>query len=280
MNEKNFNWDDLKLFLAVARAGGLSGARIATGKSAPTLGRRMLALEEATGEELFRRLARGYELTEAGSALLDKVIGLETRILPMGQSSANKPSFLVKISAGSWMSFALCEQVANIIPDDNSVRLRFISSEQVLDISHRETIIGIRNQRPHQGGLACRKIGLVQFAGYAMSKTVKPWVSVVGNTPSALWLASQGGLKSPVEVTSPRNALDLACAGAARAVLPTFVGDRQAVLKRVTAPIAELEHDQWLVAHADERFRPEVRMTIDRLYKVARSLHDRLGQSA
>ena len=38
--------------------------RSCTGQSAPTLGRRMLALEVITGEELFRRLARGYELTE------------------------------------------------------------------------------------------------------------------------------------------------------------------------------------------------------------------------
>jgi len=273
MNEKNFNWDDLKLFLAVARAGGLSGAASVTGKSPPTLARRMLALEETTGEELFRRLPRGYELTEAGSTLLDKAIGLEAQIVPIGQSSANKPSFLVKVSAGSWMTHALCQRVADIVPDDDSVRLRFISSEQVLDISHRETIIGIRNQRPHQGGLACRKIGLVQFAGYATSKTIKPWVSVMGNTPSARWLAGQNDQKSSIEVTSPRNGLDLAIAGVARTVLPTFIGDHQSELERVVSPIADLEHDQWLVAHADERFRPEVRNTIDRLYNAARSLH-------
>ena len=78
MNEKKMNWDDLKLFLAVARTGGLSAASHATGKSAPTLGRRMQALERATGEELFHRQARGYELTEQGNALLIKLTDLET----------------------------------------------------------------------------------------------------------------------------------------------------------------------------------------------------------
>ena len=66
MDERSVNWEDLNLFLAVARAGGLSAAAAATGKSAPTLGRRMLALEAALGSDLFRRLPRGYELTEGG----------------------------------------------------------------------------------------------------------------------------------------------------------------------------------------------------------------------
>ncbi|MEM9813747.1 MAG: LysR family transcriptional regulator, partial [Pseudomonadota bacterium] len=43
------NWDDLHVFFHVAEAGGLSGAAKRTGLSAPTLGRRMVALEQAAG---------------------------------------------------------------------------------------------------------------------------------------------------------------------------------------------------------------------------------------
>jgi DNA-binding transcriptional LysR family regulator len=46
MNETSFDWDDLRLFLAVAREGGLAAAAAITEKSAPTLGRRMLGLEQ------------------------------------------------------------------------------------------------------------------------------------------------------------------------------------------------------------------------------------------
>lgn len=49
MSEAKAGWDDLHLFLAVAREGGLSPAARATGRSAATLGRRMLALERAMG---------------------------------------------------------------------------------------------------------------------------------------------------------------------------------------------------------------------------------------
>lgn len=272
----NLDWDDLKLFLAVARAGGLSGAALATGKSAPTLGRRMLALEAVTGGELFHRRARGYELTEQGTALLNQVVDLEAQILPLDRSADSGGGVLVKVSAGTWMTHILCQSIQTILKGHESARLRFISSEHVLDIAHRETVIGIRNHRPEQNGLACRRIGRVQFAGYAHGKNVKPWVRVVGKTPSALWLAGKPRDALNLEVTAPRNALDLACAGVARALLPTFIGDAQQGLIRVTAPIAELTHDQWLVTHQDERFRPEVRITIDRIYELAKSLHQKL----
>ena len=276
MNETKLNWDDLKLFLSVARAGGLSAASESTGKSAPTLARRMLALEAITGDELFLRMPRGYELTEQGTALMNKLVGLEAQMLPLERSPGSSGSVLVKISAGSWMTHVLCQNVHHILKANESTRLRFISAEHALDISRRETVIGIRNQRPHQAGLACRKIGRVQFAGYAVSKAVKPWVRVLGKTPSAVWLATKKRTGLTIEVTAPRNALDLAIAGIARVLIPTFVGDAQKDLIRVTPSVPELTHDQWLVTHQDERFRPEVRDTIDRIYELAKSLHARV----
>jgi len=47
MNEKDVDWRDLQLFLAVAREGGLSPAAKRVGRSAATLSRRMLSLEAA-----------------------------------------------------------------------------------------------------------------------------------------------------------------------------------------------------------------------------------------
>jgi len=154
------------------------------------------------------------------------------------------------------------------------VQLRFISSEQILDVSHRETTIAIRNLRPERGDLVCPRIGAVECAGYATDKSVKPWAQVIGKTPSAVWLASHRKDASDLEVTSPRNALDLACSGATKAVLPTVIGDRQESLVRVIPPIAELSHDQWLVAHSDERFSLEVRTVIDQVYQAAKSIHN------
>ena len=267
MNERDFDWDDLRLFLAVARAGGLGPAAERTGKSAPTLGRRMIALERELRRELFRRRPRGYDLTDEGQALLRKVESIEARVLPVTESNPAHTPPLVKISAGTWVTRVLIDAVETL-NGSMPVRMRFISSEDVLKIGHREAAIGIRNQRPEEIGLAGRKIGRVRFAVYAVDESISTWARVLSNTPSAKWVreASQAG--TAIEVTAPSNALDLANAGQARAVLPTFIGNAQPRLKPVSPPIDELEHDQWLVSHHDDRFLPEVRHDIDRTYAV------------
>lgn len=263
MNENISNWDDLRLFLAVARGGGLSAAAAVTGKSAPTLGRRMLALERSLGRELFERLPRGYRLTGEGRDLLERLQEIEDRLAGIGPPETG-PAPVVKVSAGRWMSFILCRDVARLVVDGD-IRLRFISADHMLDMRRREAVIGIRNQRPEQVGLACRRIGRIGFAVYGVDEAVTTWARVIGPTPSALWLAERTSQAPAIEVTDPRNALDLAVAGSAKAVLPTVVGDTIAGLKRLSGPIADLAHDQWLVTHDDERFEPHVRTAIDRI---------------
>jgi DNA-binding transcriptional LysR family regulator len=270
MNEMNDNWDDLRLFLAVARGGGLASAAASTGKSAPTLGRRMLALERHLGRELFRRLPRGYALTEDGAALLARATELETQMQPLLQASTSQSVPVVKVSAGLWVTHRLCQNVAEITGGD-PIRIRFIAADEQLDIARREALIGIRNQRPTGPGLAGRKIARIRFATYAQSADVTTWARVIGKTPSALWVNAIAKRGDSIEVTNARNALDLALAGAARLVLPSFIGDHQSGLTQISPLIDELEHDQWLVTHHEDRFAPEVRKTIDRITKVLKS---------
>ena len=263
------DWDDLRLFLAVARKGGLAAAALETGKSAPTLGRRMLALERCTGRELFRRMPRGYELTDDGKALLSDAAALESRVMPLLASDADRLAPIVKISAGHWMTYLLCQNVGELV-GGRKVRLRFIAADDVSDIGRREALIGIRNRRPEAPGLAGRKIGRIRFAVYAVDGSIDVWARVIGNTPSALWVGERAQDGASIEVTSPRNALDLALAGKARAVLPVFMGHRLDPLKQLSKTIGELEHEQWLVTHHEDRFMSEVREVIDRVFQVLR----------
>ncbi|MCF2869815.1 LysR family transcriptional regulator [Octadecabacter sp. G9-8] len=258
MNE--MNWDDLRLFIAVANAGGLSGAASTTGLSAPTLGRRMLTLERALRQELFVRHAKGYDLTTQGTELLHQTTGLAGQIDGMTTARDNR---LVKISAGVWTTRLLCENAAALA--QNNVTLRFVAADHVLDIPHREALIGVRNHRPDHVGLAGQRVASIKFARYGQAGT--PWVQVVGATPSAAWVKDNAP-HGTIEVTHPTHALDLARAGAAQAVLPTFIGETEPNLTRQSRDIAALTHDQWVVSHNTDRFIPEVRRTIDRLVSV------------
>lgn len=259
MNEK-IAWDDLRLFLVVADAGGLSRAAARTGASAPTLGRRMVALEQAIGRDLFVRHAKGYDLTDAGAELRANLSGVAQRI---EQVTTPATRSTVKISAGIWTTRLLCRHAAQLAHP--GVTLRFVAADHVLDIAHREAVIGVRNKRPHQSGLAGQRVGQVQFAAYTArgADDTLPFVQVTGATPSAQWVKDNG--PTAFEVTHPIHAFDLAKAGVARAVLPTFIGAAEPDLKHCGPIIPELTHDQWLVSHNSDRFLPQVRRCLDRL---------------
>ncbi len=268
MNEKTDSWEDFRLFLAVARTGGLSPAGRLTGKSAATLGRRMLALERSTGRELFVRHERGYELTAQGRELLAELTPIESGILRLEKRPQQIDRPLVKVSAGTWTTMALLARLDDLSGEPADVRLRFVSAEALLDISRREVVIGIRNERPTDTALAGRKLTRIEFAPYATDPDTKGWIKVAAQTASAGWVSKTIGNDAYCEVSAPRNSLDLALNGKGIAVLPTFIGDTQLTLQRVGETIPELSHDQWIVTHQDDRHFPEVRRVIDRMCNV------------
>ena len=274
MNETKLNWSDLELFIAVARGGGLAaGARI-TGVSAPSLGRHMSELEQSYGEVLFERKPRGYELTAAGEDLLRQAIAVEERVLNIERRRDNRSATLpVHISAGTWTMLFLTEHLAELQSSDT--RLVLHASELPHNISRRETTIGIRNHRPEEPSLVARKTGRVAFASYALQTAPGVgWLSTTVQTPSANWVRSRHGKRVVTEVSSPRLLLDLARQGVGQAVLPCFIGDREASLTRTGDVIDELTGDQWLVVHGEDRHQPQVRRTITAIARLLKANRD------
>ncbi len=268
MNKKDVNWNDLQLFLAVAREGGLTAASKITGRSAATLGRRMLQLEIAMGCELFARHDRGYELLTDGHQLLAEITNIETMLQRIPVSSNKTKLPLVKVSAGTWTTLALMQKLESLTGSPPDLLLRFVSTEKVLNITHRETSIGFRNQRPTDESLVCRKLSRVEFAPYATPDAPECWIKVMSETPSSRWLNGISDEDTLCEVSSPRNSLDLALSGKGIALLPTFIGDAYSKLVRKGEFIEELSHDQWLVLHHEDRYLPEVRRLLARLAEV------------
>jgi len=63
------DWDRIRVFLAVARAGQILGAAQQLGLNHATVGRHLTALEEDLGAKLVQRQTQGCTLTPAGEAL-------------------------------------------------------------------------------------------------------------------------------------------------------------------------------------------------------------------
>ena len=65
------DWDDVRVFLAVAREGSMRAAGRALGLSQPTIARRLAAFEATFGgPTLFDRLPEGLRLNAAGEQLV------------------------------------------------------------------------------------------------------------------------------------------------------------------------------------------------------------------
>ena len=72
------DWDNLRYFLEVARAGRLTTAARRLAVDHTTVSRRLQALEKSIGLQLFLREPGGYKLTEAGRNLLPRVEAMES----------------------------------------------------------------------------------------------------------------------------------------------------------------------------------------------------------
>lgn len=270
---KDMSWDDLRFFTAVARGGGLSAAASRLGSSPATVGRRMVALEQAVGRPLFIRRQTGYALTPEGSVLYEKALSMEASAQTIRDwLDADGQRSVVRISAGSWTANFFAANFGRLWKPYDPFRIAFKTTEARLDIAHREVEIGIRNARPESPSLAARQTVEVAFAPFRARNHPTPgreeWVIISPDalsTHSARWVAAQPGLVVAAWANTPRTLYDLVRAGVGKGMLPCFAGDRDPLLERAGDEIAELREPQWIVMHNDDRHRSDVRTVVNRI---------------
>ena len=276
----DIGWDDLRVFLDVARLGGLSAATGTTRLSAATLGRRITALEKQLGERLFVRQQTGYRLTPVGEELLRRAEDVEAAMQSLTRwREGSLPDRIVRISAGPWTSAFVSAHIGEIWTVDDGIRVELVTTTDRVDIGRRAADIGIRSERPTEQWLAGRQSGKVAHAIYSGRHLINGiaaglFVGVTGegaNIASARWLQAHHGDRIAVRGNNAHSVRELVAAGAGLSVFPCFVGDSDARLVRVAAPIRELETDQWIVTHHEERHSPPVRKVADRIAALMRA---------
>ncbi|WP_037080931.1 LysR family transcriptional regulator [Neorhizobium vignae] len=266
-------WDDLKLFLHVASEGALSGAAARTGLSAPTIGRRMLALERATGRTLFVRSQQGYRLAPDGETLLEHVRAMQKTADSIAGWKAQAFALpIVSIGADAWLSGFVSDHTSEIRGKQDRFRLCCKSLHKGVDFTYRETDVGIVGQRPESGNVATRRSVTVAHCIYRVDRLAEdeamPWVSIgteSSHSPADKWVFQQHEADIRTWTNSPELLLRLIASGNGRGVLPCFIGDSVPGLVREGGIIAELTYTMWIVANDDDRHRPEVRQVIERL---------------
>src|SRR6056297_393960 len=96
------NWTDIRVFLAVLRAGSTLGAARSLGMAQPTVARRIDALEHGLHLELFRRDTRGFHPTPAALALREAAEAMERAaetLEGVARGARNAPDPPIRITA-------------------------------------------------------------------------------------------------------------------------------------------------------------------------------------
>ena len=163
----SLNWDKIRIFHAVAEAKSLTGASDILNLSQSALSRQITSLEQQLGVPLFHRHARGLTLTEQGDILYIKtkdiyrnLDAIQTQI----QDSHNNAAGSLKITAPRFLGGSWLMRHVNAFQDAHpDLRLNFILTNRLLDLSARDADIALRFFEPDQPSLIKRKLAEFQF---------------------------------------------------------------------------------------------------------------------
>lgn len=169
------NWDDVRIFLAVARTGQILAASKRLGLNHATLSRRLTSLEEALKTRLFVRRTNGCELTEEGGRFLVSAERMEAEMLDVQASLGRVDAAIsgtVRIGApdGFGVSF-LAPRLGRLTALHPELKIELVPVPRSFSLSQREADIAITIERPEQGRLVFSKLtdyslGLYASKGY------------------------------------------------------------------------------------------------------------------
>ncbi|MDJ0684337.1 MAG: LysR family transcriptional regulator [Alphaproteobacteria bacterium] len=288
------DWDDIRVYLAVAREGSLTKAATALAISQPTAGRRLKRLEEALETVLFDRLPDGYALTAAGEALLAKAEQMEMAAFALdAEASGLAPDVegTVRVSVDDNISLILSPMLPAIQRRLPQIEIELSISHYFASLARREAEVLIRDRAPDNQNLIVRKWLDLEYAVYGAPSYIEAnptaltedryrdcaWIgydSIHQYFAGGEWLARRLGNKAPaLRHNDAALSGTLAADGAGLAVLPCILGDQNPALRRVTDPIPELARSANLYVHPDIRKVPAVRAMIDALVETVRARH-------
>jgi DNA-binding transcriptional LysR family regulator len=275
------DWDDLKIFLAVARKGTQAFAAETLGQSQPTVGRRIRALERNLGSALFRRTARGLTLTDEGMVVLRYVERMESEAMAIRRrlSAPADLSGLLRVSASGWLgSHILAPAFADFSNSQPQVQIHLIE-HGAASIVRREVDLVFQMHQFTAPDVIQRAIMRISYGMYASAAYLEhagpvlsggrghKLVALAGDTSipeHEEWLHARLGRATTALRTENHGALIQWCRnGLGLALLPRIVGDIYPQLAHVQLSSGPAESVVWAGYHSELKFLPRLRALLD-----------------
>ncbi len=267
------NWDDLRIFLTVARHSNLDIAASFLHQDPTTLGRRIRRLEDSLGATLFDRSRKGHLLTSSGEWLLDQVEQIEHIMAEIDTSISGevmKVGGTVRLSVTeAFGNRVVAPSLINLTSVYPELRIELVATSGILSVSKREADMAVLLSRPTRGRLKVSKLTDYQLKLYAtpayLSKhpqithagelnqhTLIGYVDDLIYSPSLRYYDEvAAGLTPDLTSSSLLAQAQLAISGSGIAMLPCFVGEQQPELSLVLAQEVTITRSFWLAIHED-----------------------------
>jgi DNA-binding transcriptional LysR family regulator len=287
MCTQDLPWDDVRYFLAVARAGTVSGAGKALGVDHSTVLRRIASLEARLGTRLFDRQARGYVPTP----LAERLVSVAGRIgddmhafsrLALGADQTLRGE--IRVTTVVDFGDLVCKHLRGFYERYPEVRLRALIGERILRLGDREADVAIRPafERPSEPDVIARRVCSIATAAYAsrdyLARHKRPrrrrdlvaHAMIVGSgpferIPLVRWVVDNVPEQRLVYRSNNfANQVTALRAGFGVGVAPCWLCDPQPDLVRLLEP--EVVADLWIVYHQDLRNNARVRAFVDHMH--------------
>lgn len=269
------NWDDARMFLAVARTGQLLAASRRLGVNHATLSRRVSALEEALKTRLLIRRTNGCDLTAEGDAFFRAAERMETEMLAVQASIGRIDTAVagtVRVGApdGFGVSF-LAPRLGRLTARHPELKIQLVPVPRSFSLSRREADIAITTERPTEGRLVAQKLvdyslGLYASRAYAEANGLPTTPAelkahrLVGYVPDLVFSPSLAyapeflpDWDAAFSISSAMGQVEAVRAGAGIGILHAFIARALPELVPVDAA-KPIRRAYWLVYH--ETVRP------------------------
>ncbi|GGY04986.1 LysR family transcriptional regulator [Litchfieldella qijiaojingensis] len=289
MNEQRIQWEDLRVVLAIAEAGSLSGAGRRLELSHATVFRRLGDIERRLGVTLFERSRSGYAPTAAGEDLAATAARIETEVLGAERRVVGRDLRLsgsIRVTTTDTLLMGLLSPIfADFRRAHPDIVLEVAVSNQLFNLSKRDADVAVRPSTSPPEMLVGRRIGTIAQAVYGhadchgekgqVALDHADWVGPdthLGYAALDAWMADNDvGGRCRYRVDTMLGMFAAVRDGMGLAVLPCYLADADHALARLTDPIPELATDLWLLTHPDLRHVARIRALLDFVTEAVRA---------
>jgi DNA-binding transcriptional LysR family regulator len=295
-------WDDLRVFLEVARHGSVHAAAKKLRLDHSTVCRRVGKLESVLSVKLLNRTRKGVSVRADAYELLKHIEDMDVHANALEDAVVRGSSGASQLVRVATMEGLASQYVAHRLPllpqFDASVRLELVSIPQTVDLSRKEADVFLSFFNPRAAGLTSKRVGSV-----AMHLYCSPTYMLRRGTPRTLADLADHDFVGYIEelltidavrwlddlVENPRmvfhsNSIlaqsNAATGGLGIVMLPTFVAAGARGLQRLF-PDTSVQRDIWLSVRTEQTHLPRIKAVTKFLTHIfERDREYLLGQSA